>query len=490
MRNSGILMHISSLANNYGIGKLGKEAYAFIDFLIESKQKLWQILPISQTSYGDSPYQSFSCYAGNPYFIDFETLEEEGLLESSDYKTIEWSKDDSKVDYQVLFDNVYTVLKKSYIVFKASNDKTYSTFKKENSWVNEYGLFMALKNANEGKAWYKWADELKLRQPQAIKQAKKDYAEDIDFYIYIQYKFFSQWNKIKTYANENGIKIIGDIPIYSAYDSVEVWCEPKLFQLDENLNPIDVAGFPPDAFSEGGQLWGNPLYRWDEMKKDGFKWWVNRVSYAKGIYDIVRLDHFIGFDRYYAIPYGDIDAKNGEWRDGPKYDLFEQILKQTGKGSIIAEDLGIVTPSVVKLLKKCGYPSMKVLQFAFSPDAQSEYLPQNYTSSNCVVYTGTHDSDTVLGFAETTDRKTLKYCKKYLGINKLKDFPSAFIKLAWQSTANTAIVQAQDLLGLDNSSRMNIPSTVGGNWQWRASKGAFTKKLAKNLRKITELSGR
>ncbi len=494
MRKSGILQHISSLPNKYGIGTMGREAYSFVDFLVKSGQSLWQILPLSQTSYGDSPYQSFSIYAGNPYFISLETLEEEGLLEHSEYADIKWCENPRYVDYETLYNNFYNVMRTAYKRFLLQKNgivtEKYGVFKAENAWLENYTLFMALKDAHGGKAWSEWEDELRLRDKKAIEKAKSLYAEDMDFYCFLQFKFFEQWYKLKAYANDNDIEIIGDIPIYCALDSADVWCEPELFQLDENRMPTVVAGFPPDGYSADGQLWGNPIYDWDRMKQDDYRWWVKRMSFAKKLYDIVRIDHFIGFNSYYAIPFGNKTAHGGKWCEGPKYDLFRTIKRETGRGGIIAEDLGIITPSVRKMLKQAAYPGMKVLQFAFSTDGKSEYLPQNYTSANCVVYTATHDSDTAVGWFNDLDRETKRYCKEYLGIRRSSELPDAFIKLAWTSTAAAAMTTMQELCGYGSEARINIPSTVGNNWRWRTLESDFTEEKAAWLNRLTELSNR
>lgn len=494
MRKSGILLHIASLPNKYGIGTMGREAYNFVDWLKSAGQSLWQILPLSQTSYGDSPYQSFSIFAGNPYFISLETLEEEGLLERSDYADIEWCENPRYIDYATMYENFYKVMRAAYKRFVLSENGNvsgeYRTFLAENPWLKNYTLFMALKDAHKGRSWSEWEKPLRLREPQAVARAEKQYATEMDFYAFLQYKFFQQWTKLKEYANSNGIQIIGDIPIYCALDSADVWCEPELFQIDENRVPTVVAGFPPDAFSADGQLWGNPIYDWDRMKQENYRWWVGRMSFAKKLYDIVRIDHFIGFNSYYAIPFGSKTAHGGEWREGPKYDLFRVIKEQTGKDGIIAEDLGIITPSVRRLLKQAAYPGMKVLQFAFDPTGKSEYLPQNYTSQNCVVYTSTHDSDTALGWYNTLDRATRKFTKEYLGIRRASELPRAFIDLAWKSTADMAMTTIQELCGFSTEARINVPSTVGNNWRWRTLEEDFTAENAAYLDRMTEICNR
>lgn len=494
MRKSGILLHIASLPNKYGIGTMGREAYKFVDWLRSAGQSLWQILPLSQTSFGDSPYQSFSIYAGNPYFISLETLEEEGLLKHKEYADINWCKDPRYIDYATMYENFYKVMRLAFGRFsKAMNgnvSEEYKAFVAENPWLENYTLFMALKDAHGGKSWCEWETPLRLRDVTAVYSAKKKYAKDMEFYAFLQFEFFRQWYKLKKYANDNGIQIIGDIPIYCALDSADVWCESQLFQLDRDRVPTVVAGFPPDAFSEDGQLWGNPIYDWDRMKQENYRWWVGRMSFAKKLYDIVRIDHFIGFNSYYAIPFGNKTAHGGEWHDGPKYDLFNVIKRETGKGGIIAEDLGIITPSVRKLLKQAAYPGMKVLQFAFDPTGKSEYLPQNYTSQNCVVYTSTHDSDTALGWFNNLDRKTKQFVKEYLGVRHAAELPEAFIDIAWKSTADMAMTTMQELCGFGTEARINVPSTIGNNWRWRTLESDFTAQSAAYLDRLTEISNR
>ena len=492
MRNSGILMHISSLANDYGIGKLGKEAYGFVDFLVKSKQSCWQILPVSPTSYGDSPYQSFSIHAGNPYFIDFEDLEDEGYLKAEEYKEINWGSDKTKVDYALIYEKTFEVLRIAHKRFRKKTEKGFRKFILMNlDWIYTYGLFMALKTANGGKAWYEWDDALKMRKQKALKSALKEYANDIDFWCFVQYKYYQQWDKLKKYANSNGIRIIGDIPIYVAYDSVEVWEQPELFYLDKEKKPIEVAGCPPDVFSEDGQLWGNPLYRWDYMEKKKYRWWVERIGAASKLYDTIRIDHFRGFESYYCIPYGAKNARKGQWRKGPDMKLFKEINKQLGSIDIIAEDLGFLTKKVTKMLDASGYPGMKVLEFAFGSGADNVYLPHNFKNSNSICYTGTHDNETIAGWIAGADKKTAKHCKDYLGVTKNADVPWAMIKLCWASVSQTAVTQMQDLLQLDNSARMNTPSTLGGNWQWRLeSMDELTDALAKKLAELTQLYGR
>ena len=485
-------MHISSLPGKYGIGKLGKEAYDFVDFLVKSKQSCWQILPVSPTSYGDSPYQSFSVHAGNPYFIDFEALKDEGYLDDGDLSGIDWGSDPTQVDYSAVYENTFAVLRKAHKRFRKKTEKGFRKFVLANKdWLYSYGLFMALKNAHSGKAWYEWEDSLRMCKPKAIKAAAKEHADKIDFWCFLQYKYYQQWEKLKKYANSNGIRIIGDIPIYVAYDSVEVWEHPELFYLDKEKKPIEVAGCPPDVFSEDGQLWGNPLYRWDYIEKKKFRWWVERIQAASQIYDTVRIDHFRGFESYYCIPYGAKNARKGQWRKGPDMKLFKEISKQLGNVDIIAEDLGFLTKKVTKMLDASGYPGMKVLEFAFGSGADNGYLPHNFKNTNSICYTGTHDNETVAGWIKNADKKTAEHCKQYLGVKTDAEVPWAMIRLCWSSISQTAVAQMQDILCLDNSARMNTPSTLGDNWKWRlADFSELNSELAQKLADLTRLYAR
>ncbi|MBR4622103.1 MAG: 4-alpha-glucanotransferase [Ruminococcus sp.] len=489
MRASGILMHISSLPGRYGIGKMGKEARAFADFLKKSGQSYWQILPVSPTSYGDSPYQSFSVYAGNPYFIDFDQLEAEGLLKKAEYCRANWGSDPSCVDYELLYKKVFPVLKKAYARFRP--DDAYKAFEEENaSWLGTYALFMSLKDAHGGKAWAEWEKPLRMHEAKAVAAAEKKYSAEIGFWKFVQFEYFKQWKALKGYVNSLGIDMIGDIPIYVAYDSAEVWATPGYFLLDEDKKPIDVAGCPPDVFTAKGQLWGNPLYRWDVMAAEDYKWWIDRIRAACEMYDVVRIDHFRGFESYYTIPYGNEDAIIGEWRKGPDMALFKEVKKQLGKCRIIAEDLGFITPKVAKLLKASGFPGMKVLEFAFDASGESTYLPHNFQNTNSICYTGTHDNETLTGWARGMSRKDAAFARKYLNVKRNKEIPEAVIRAAWASVSETAIAQMQDFLGLDNKARMNTPSTLGGNWQWRASSDDFTDELAEKIFDLTKTYGR
>ncbi|MCD7890366.1 MAG: 4-alpha-glucanotransferase [Ruminococcus sp.] len=490
MRKGCILMHISSIPSEYGIGKMGSHAFEFVDFLKKSGIKCWQILPLSPTSYGDSPYQSFSVNAGNPYFIDFEILELEGLLEESDYSEIVWESDPRRIDYSIIYNNCFDVLRIAYKNFKPAQFPDYRTFCEENkSWLNEYALFMALKFKNNGKAWYEWDKPLTMHDSKAVAEAKKELKDDIGFFKFMQFEFSRQWEILKFYANERGIEIIGDIPIYCALDSVEAWASPKLFQFDKDKKPIAVAGCPPDIFSPTGQLWGNPLYDWSYHKRTGYKWWISRIKCASELYDIVRIDHFRGFESYYTIPYGNKDATIGKWEKGPDIELFRAAEEKLGRLNIIAEDLGFVTPEVRELLDKSGFPGMKVLQFAFD-NGKNDALPHNFTSTNCYAYTGTHDNETLRGWVEAADPKSLKFAKKYLNVKKKRDIPMAMVRAVWGSVAQTAVAQIQDFLDSGKDCRMNTPSTLGENWQFRTVKSDFSPKLAKKIRKLNKLYNR
>ena len=380
---------------------------------------------------------------------------------------------------------------RAYKTYKRDISKRYKTFvEKNSSWLDDYALFMALKFKNNGKPWYEWDKKLAMRDSNALKKASEELEKETEFFKFIQYKFFRQWSNLKKYANDKGVEIIGDMPIYVSYDSVEAWVSPELFQFDKHKKPKDVAGCPPDDFAVTGQLWGNPLYDWEYHKKTGYKWWIDRLQFSASIYDIVRIDHFRGFESYYAVPYGDETAENGEWRKGPGAELFKAAEKALGKLNIIAEDLGFITEDVYKMLADVGYPGMKILQFAFGEDSANEHLPHNFTSSNCIAYTGTHDNETLKGWVSSQSSDTLKYCMAYLGVKKKKDIPKNIIKQTWASVAQTAIAQMQDFLNSDASARMNTPSTLGNNWQFRTSEDDFTDKLAKRILKLNKMYNR
>ena len=490
MRTSGVLMPISSIPSPYGIGTMGKQARKFVDFLVKGGQKYWQILPICPTSYGDSPYQSFSSFAGNPYFIDLEYLCKDKLLTKKECESFQWGSNPKYVDYGIMYESRYALLRKVYARFTKKEPQDFEKFcENEKQWLDDYALFMALKDANGGQAWSNWDKSLRLREKKAMEEATEKYSEEIRFYKMLQYLFYQQWNALKTYANEAGIEIIGDVPIYVAGDSADVWANPDQFYLDENLEPIEVAGCPPDAFSDDGQLWGNPLFRWDVMKKDGYTWWTRRIKAMSELYDIIRIDHFRGFDSFYAIPAKDDTAKNGQWKQGPGMDLFCELEKKLGKLPIIVEDLGFLTPSVHKLLKDSGFPGMKVIQFAFDSREESDYLPHTYTD-HCVVYTGTHDNDTVMGWMKTAPKASVKYAKEYLNLTKEEGYNWGMMRAAWSSVADMAIVPMQDILGLGSEARINTPSTLGNNWKWRATPEQIDAKVAKKLYHYMQMYGR
>ena len=489
MRTSGILMPIFSLPSPYGIGTLGKAAYDFVDFLKSGAQTYWQILPIGVTSFGDSPYQSFSCFAGNPYFIDLDELIKEGLLLESEVKSCDFGSDCGKIDYEKLYNSRYPLLKKAFGRFVADNE--YIAFENENAdWLNDFALFMAIKNAQDGKAFCEWDTPLKKRNETAIENAKRDYIEDINFYKFLQFEFFKQWSKLKAYANKNGIKIIGDIPIYVALDSADVWANPQEFQIDDDYTPRAVAGVPPDAFCDDGQLWGNPLYDWDYMKNTGYSWWKKYLGFALKRYDMVRIDHFRAFESYFSIPYGDKTAKGGKWVKGPDHKLFDAFNNEFGKDlPIIAEDLGIITPAVRNLLSYTKFPGMKVLQFAFSGNSDNAYLPHNIVK-NCVIYTGTHDNDTIMGWLNNSDKDTIKQAKNYLNYQSDNGFNWAMIKAALGTVADICIIPMADFLGADSSARINEPSTLGKNWTWRIEGSCINPWLANIIKENTVLYGR
>ncbi len=490
MRSSGVLMHLSSLPSPYGIGTMGKQAKQFVDFLEKAGQTYWQMLPICPTSYGDSPYQSPSGFAGNPYFIDLDILCTKKLLKKSECKSYQWNEKDDTVDYALLYKNRYDLLRKAKVRFFENVPQEYGQFcEKEADWLDDFALFMALKEAHNGAQWSEWERPLKFREAEAIAKAKDTYADEIDFWKMLQYLFFEQWCELKNYANEREIRIIGDVPIYVAGDSVDVWTNPSQFYLDENLEPIDVAGCPPDAFSADGQLWGNPLFRWDVMQEDGYSWWTMRLRKMSTLYDVIRIDHFRGFDSYYAIPGKDTTARNGVWRNGPGMELFRAVEEKLGKPDIIVEDLGFLTPSVLQLVADSGYPGMKVVQFAFDSRDDSDYMPHNY-DKHCVVYTGTHDNDTILGWMKQAPKNSVKKAKEYLRMTKEEGYNWGMMCGAWMSSANLAVVTMQDLIGLGSSARMNVPSTLGGNWTWRALPGQINAPLANKLHHKTELYGR
>ncbi len=482
-------MHISSLPGKTGIGTMGKNAYRFIDCLKSANQKYWQILPICPTSYGDSPYQSFSTFAGNPYFIDLETLADEGYLSKADYENIKWCGHENYVDYGTLYVERHKVFEILYRNFKKNIPADFESFVKENIWLEDYSLFMSIKDANDGASFSEWEEKIRKRDEAALKLWREKCAERMEYYKMLQYFFFKQWTELKAYANKNEIEIVGDIPIYVAADSADVWANPDQFMLDEDLVPVEVAGCPPDAFSADGQLWGNPVYNWEHQKKTGYSWWKQRLEKSLKIYDVIRIDHFRGFEAFYCIPYGATTAKKGQWRKGPGMDLFNSLKAQFGDMPVIAEDLGYLTEEVRELLRDSGFPGMKVLQFAFGNRDESDYTPYRYTQ-NSIVYTGTHDNDTILGWTKNTDQKDVDSAKEYLRVKETEEVVREMMIAGLSSVSNTCVLTMQDLLGLGSEARMNTPSTVGDNWKWRAGENMFNEEIYKWLGFYTKLYGR
>ncbi|MFP4187170.1 MAG: 4-alpha-glucanotransferase [Acholeplasmataceae bacterium] len=486
MRRSGILMHVSSLPSPYGIGTFGKKAYDFVDFLIETKQTYWQILPIGPTSYGDSPYQTFSAFAYNPYFIDLDFLVRDGLLAKDEI--LSSHSTDRYVDYGKLYEERFLVLEKAFERFDPS-DADYARFLEANSfWLDDYCLFMALKNERKGASWISWEKPLRMRKESALAKARRDLKESIAFHRFLQYIAATQWQTLKAYANGHGVSIIGDMPIYVSYDSSDVWANPSLFDLDDELVPNHIAGVPPDSFSDDGQVWGNPLYDWDLMAERDYAWWVERLRSASELFDRVRIDHFIGFQNYFSIEYGAKTAKDGVWHKGPGIELFRAIKKELGDVDIIAEDLGVVTEDVKRLREKAGFPGMKLLQFAFDAREESDYLPHCYTRDT-VVYTGTHDNETSKSWLEHLPKRDRKYCLDYIN-HTGKNPVDSLIKATLLSVSDTAIIPIQDYLNLGEEGRMNHPSTLGNNWRWRLVESDLTTGVKKKIRYFTELYGR
>ena len=469
-RQSGVLMHISSLPGKYGIGSFGQSAYDFVDFLVRTKQRYWQILPLGTTSYGDSPYQSFSAFAGNTYFIDFDILIEEGLLNESDVKGADFGDDPRKVDYAKIFDARRPIMEKAVARFlKADNLSDYESFVEQNAaWLEVFAEYMAIKEHFDNLAWTEWPDEaIRRRDAASLASYREKQADKLTYHRVTQYLFFKQWLRLKAYANEHHIEIVGDMPIYVAADSADVWAQPHFFKTDAVGKPTCVAGCPPDEFSETGQLWGNPIYDWEAMDKDGYAWWIERLRESFKIYDIVRIDHFRGFESYWEVPAGSETSASGKWVKGPDYKLFAAVKEALGDLNIIAEDLGFMTDEVIELRERTGFPGMKILQFAFNPDDESIDSP-HLAPNNSVMYTGTHDNNTVLGwYKDEIDDATRQYMAQYTNRKEYETVPHAMLRTIFASVSFMAIATMQDLLELDSAARMNYPSTIGGNWTWR-----------------------
>ena len=488
-RECGVLLPISSLPSKYGIGCFSKSAYEFVDQLKAAGQGCWQILPLGPTSYGDSPYQSFSTFAGNPYFISLEDLIEEGVLTEKECDAVDFGSREDDVDYEKIYKGRYKLLRKAYERSDISKNPDFVRFQQEQAhWLGDYALFMAVKDRFEGIPWTEWAEDIRLRWNNALDYYRKELYFEIEFQEYMQFKFYEQWAKLKAYANRRGIRIIGDIPIYVAMDSADTWANPGLFKLDENNEPTQVAGCPPDGFSATGQLWGNPLYRWDVHKNTGFEWWIKRLAHCFNMYDVVRIDHFRGLESYWEIPADSETALNGKWVDGPKDEFFEVLIKTFGEEPpIIAEDLGIITDDVRALRDKFGLPGMKILQFAFE-DEDSNYLPYNQPY-NCVCYTGTHDNDTTTGWYATASEKARDKVRRYMNTDA-SQVSWDFIRTCFGSPARFAIIPVQDLFCQGSDCRMNTPGKADGNWAYRMKKELLTSDVAKRLYDVTKLYGR
>lgn len=491
-RKCGVLLPVSSLPSKYGIGSISKEAYEFIDFLSRAGQRYWQVLPLGKTGYGDSPYQSFSTFAGNPYFIDLDALVRDGFLTREEVAACDFGNDPGKVSYDRLYEERFPLLMKAYLnspycvspsgkwkdASYSPERERFSLYIEENkSWLPDYALYEAAKTHFHGAAFMEWDDDIRLRRKEALARYAKLLKEQVRYNEFLQFMFDRQWTALKTYAEGKGIRIIGDIPIYVALDSADTWSHPELFDLDEKGFPTLIAGVPPDAFSPTGQLWGNPLYNWEKHKETGYDWWIRRIRMCFHRFNVLRIDHFRGFDEYFAIPYGAQTAEGGKWLPGPGMDLFNVMKEKIGNQSILAEDLGYLTPSSRKLLKDSGYPGMKVLQFAFNPDGDSEYLPHHHVK-NCIVYTGTHDNDTTRSWYDHLSDEERKFIDAYLDINNAAMAVKKMIRAALMSVADVAVIPMQDYLGLGGEARINFPSTMGENWKWRLLPGMLTQDLA------------
>lgn len=482
-------MPLTSLPSPWGVGTMGACARKFAEFLVQAGQSCWQVLPIGPTGFGDSPYQPFSSFAGNPYLIDLDELCGQGLLEAEEYQELDWGSEPDRVDYGLLYQHRFPVLRKAVERLIRQRPGEVETFcREENWWLEDYALFMALKRKYQDAPWSRWPEELRRREEQALGEAREELKEEILFWKGVQFLFHRQWRELKEQTGKLGIRIIGDIPIYVAEDSADVWAHPEQFQMDENLHPVRVAGCPPDGFSATGQLWGNPLFDWERMRQDGYQWWIRRISFQFRFYDVLRIDHFRGFESYYAIPWGDEDASRGRWEQGPGIEFFRILEQAMGKREIIAEDLGFITPQVHRLLQDTGYPGMKVLQFGFDrrDGGGRLYQPHNYPR-NCVAYVGTHDNDTALGWLDHAHPEDVTRARAYLRLNKEEGEGWGMMKALWGSAADCAIVQMQDVLSLGGEARMNTPSTLGNNWQWRALADDFDESLARKLYEQMEL---
>lgn len=488
MRKSGILMHISSLPGPYGIGAMGKSAYAFVDFLARAGQRYWQILPLCPTGYGDSPYQSFSTFAGNPYLIDLEQLIEEGLLTRQEVGAVDWGRED-RVDYSRLYHNRGKLF--SLACSRFVPNAAFQAFTEENAWwLEDFSLFMALKESLNGKPWQDWSLSLLMRYGPILDTVRQELAQQIHCHKFMQFLFFRQWEALHSYAWEKGISIIGDVPIYVPLDSADVWANQELFRLDGNRCPSAVAGCPPDSFSAEGQLWGNPLYDWQKMKSTGYSWWLRRLGAAAKMYDVVRFDHFRGFESYWSVPAGEATAINGTWVKGPGKDFIRAVKEAFPDTEFIAEDLGFVTEQVRALQEYSGYPGMKVIQFACDSRETGDYLPHHYPV-NSVCYSGTHDNPTMAQWFSDADPADVREAESYFKLSREEGYVRGMLRGCMESVSKLSIVQMQDWLELDGSARMNTPGTLSAsNWSWRAKPGYLTEALSKRIYDMTKLYGR
>lgn len=490
MKECGVLLAVSSLPGPYGIGCMDQHAYAFAKKLQAAKQKYWQILPLGITGYGDSPYQSFSTFAGNPYLIGLDALVEAGWLTKEDIAIEEYGD----VDYEKLYQTRYPLLRKAYQASAIAEDADFQKFCEDAWWLHDYALFMALKSECNGASWDQWPEAYRMRDPEALKAASQRLHTELEFHQFLQYVFWKQWHALKTYVNTLGIEIIGDIPIYVAYDSADVWAHPELFQLDENKLPVAVAGCPPDGFSADGQLWGNPLYQWKNHDDSGYAWWISRMHACAQHYDVIRIDHFRGFDEYFSIPYGASNAAGGHWEQGPGMRLFEAIRQALPDVRVIAEDLGFLSDSVIQLVKDSGFPGMKVLQFGFDArdeNGAAQYQPHNYTN-HCVAYTGTHDNETMMGWFDSITPEERSQLRSYVDCwsESKEDLLDACIEVLLLSEAQLCIVPMQDYLKLGNEARMNCPNTLGANWKWRMKPQELDETLIQHMKEVCEQSNR
>ncbi|MGC9134938.1 MAG: 4-alpha-glucanotransferase [Caldisphaera sp.] len=482
-RSSGVLLPVFSLPGELGIGDLGISAYEFIDFLKQSGQSFWEVLPINPVDplYDNSPYSPLSSFAGNTLFINVSLLKEHVFFENI-------SKSSNLINYDDVKKMKYHYFMDVYRSFKKEDD--YYKFIEENKdWIYDYALFISIRNYI-GKRLYDWPYEIKTRNKDKLKYYQEKLKKEIDFQIFLQYIFYKQWYNLKKYANKKGIKIIGDLPIYVNYDSADVWSHPEYFMLDEKLNPLFVSGVPPDFFSKTGQLWGNPIFNWDKIKEENFRWWIDRFIHTKKLYDVIRLDHFRGYVAYWEVPFGEETAINGKWVKGPGEELFKELLKKINDPNIIAEDLGLITPDVIELRDRFNFPGMKVLQFAFDGNPSNDYKPHNYNNKNCIVFTGTHDNNTTIGWFQESGKKQKMDFIKYIGGNLSEKINWAFIRLAMSSICDVSIIPMQDVLGLGKESRINTPGTIGKNWKWKLSSNYYSKSISKRLLEYTETYGR